>query len=200
MLGGTSYVCLKILNRYCLYDEILIRKGEYKKIFRKIREDPKKLNKTELRECVKGAVAHNYRQLRMAYESDMMYPEAGDFYIGEMEMKRLKSRHKNFNLMNLYRIISLYGENYWLPLFWIFILIFVFSLVYATLTGISMSNMFSMFQISFLTFFQMPPTKMEVSQMQKIPLWIVGLERLTGAVITALFILALRRKFKKTEE
>jgi len=38
-----------------------------------------------------GTVAALYRDLRHNYERKLRYPEAGDFYIGEMEMRRLQT-------------------------------------------------------------------------------------------------------------
>jgi len=50
------------------------------------------------------------------------------------------------------------------------------------------------FENSTAIFFQMPPSN------SKISLLAIPFERLSGLILTALFILALRRKFKKTEE
>jgi hypothetical protein len=154
---------------------------------------------------IREAIAHTYRQLRIAYESSLQYPEAGDFYIGEMEMKRLNAvfRKKsvkngllrdiiqNFSLTAFYKYFSLYGECYWLPLLWMLFAIFGFSFCYYYRYGLCPSQAF---ENSFTTFFQMPPSN------SKIPSWLIAIERLIGGVVTFLFILALRRKFKKTEE
>jgi hypothetical protein len=122
-----------------------------------------------------------------------------------MEMKRLNAvfRKKlvknrllrfliqNFSLTAFYKYLSYYGECYWLPLLWISLIILGFSEFYYYLYGLCPLQAF---ENSFSTFFQMPPSK------PKIPLLAIAVERLLGLIFTALFILALRRKFKKTEE
>ncbi len=62
-----------------------------------------------------------YRKLRINYESKLQYQEAGAFYIGEMEMRRLLLLQNNkrkiisdfeYFFMWLYKFLSDYGENY----------------------------------------------------------------------------------------
>jgi len=55
-----------------------------------------------------------YRQLKKNYEEQRMYGEVGDFHYGEMEMQRLRLPRfwRIFSLLNLYRLLSGYGERY----------------------------------------------------------------------------------------
>ena len=193
----------KFIKRFCLYDEIL-REGKIENILKNIR---KKLDEDRLEQEMElmEAIAQTYRQLRMAYELSLQYPEAGDFYIGEMEMKRLNAvfRKKpiknrllrfliqNFSLTAFYKYFSYYGECYWLPLLWISLIIIGFSAFYYNHYNLTWNQAI---ENSFSTFFQMPPSN------TKIPILAIAVERLLGLIFTALFILALRRKFKKTEE
>jgi len=176
----------RIFRRKAIYDEILIDKGEF--------ED------YEL-------VADVYRRLRASYEKRLQYPYAGDFYIGEMEMKRKNAKFRgkpvknrffrfilqNFSLTAFYKYFSLYGENYWLPLIWVLSTIVFFGYVFK-LIGIHNPWVASM-----LTFFQMPPKYIEAQLESNLLLSTVVIsERLAGVLFMALFVLALRRKFKKT--
>ena len=139
----------------------------------------------------------------------LQYPYAGDFYIGEMEMRRRNAKLfgrrvknkilrffiQNFSLTAFYKYFSLYGENYWLPLVWIFLTIILFGYV------LSLMGIPNPWGASAFTFFQMPPKYVET--LFEFSFWLsmaVLLERLAGVLFTALFVLALRRKFKKTEE
>ena len=180
----------RLFKRKAVYDEILIDKGEYTE------------KDYEL-------VADIYRRLRASYESRLQYPYAGDFYIGEMEMRRRNAKLfgrrvknkilrffiQNFSLTAFYKYFSLYGENYWLPLVWIFLTIILFGYV------LSLMGIPNPWGASAFTFFQMPPKYVET--LFEFSFWLsmaVLLERLAGVLFTVLFVLALRRKFKKTEE
>ncbi len=85
-----------------------------------------------------GAVTQLYRRLRKNYENSYRFAEAGDFFIGEMEMSRLdvKPRFKNekvkmielwlkrnFSFLTIYKYLSLYGESYSRPAILAFIII-----------------------------------------------------------------------------
>jgi len=73
-----------------------------------------------------------YRQLKKNFEGRGSYGEAGDFHYGEMEMRRLSHRwfFRYLSLTSLYKILSGYGEKYWLALFWLFLFLLFFSLAY----------------------------------------------------------------------
>jgi uncharacterized protein YjbI with pentapeptide repeats len=60
-------------------------------------------------------VCSGYRQLKQNYEDNRNYAEAGDFYYGEMEMTRLKLpflRRYLFSWEALYWIVSGYGQRW----------------------------------------------------------------------------------------
>src|SRR5579859_6661235 len=75
-----------------------------------------------------------YRQLRQSHASRVDAPRVGDFYYGEMEMRRLARRGwwglRPF-LENSYRILSGYGERWWLALCWLLVLVVISALFYA---------------------------------------------------------------------
>ncbi len=145
-------------------------------------------------------IAEVYRRLRLNYESKLQHPFAGDFYIGEMEMSRKNVKteepfsrflFENFSLIAFYRYFSLYGENYWLPLMWMFLIIIpIFSFAFFYFYSL---DFVSSIETSILSFFQFPPSENKI----QIPQLILLLERLFGLTFVGLFILALRRRFKK---
>ena len=78
-------------------------------------------------------VAELYRQLRLNLESNRQEIEAGDFYIGQMEMRRQDTSYPWLYRLLLagYRVLAMYGQSYWRPLFWYaFILAPLFALGY----------------------------------------------------------------------
>ncbi|ODS35326.1 MAG: hypothetical protein A7316_04060 [Candidatus Altiarchaeales archaeon WOR_SM1_86-2] len=145
-----------------------------------------------------------YRKLRLNYERNLRFSEAGDFYIGEMEMRRKNARVKNkieYALIIFYNLASHYGESYLRPLYWMFGITFLFALGYAEFNSLNPFNFelgdifrfLGYFGISMSVFFQMPPEYLPYT-------FAITLERLLGALFVALFVLALRRKFKKGGE
>jgi uncharacterized protein YjbI with pentapeptide repeats len=76
-------------------------------------------------------VGQAYRRLRANYEENLQYSEAGDFYIGEMEMRRKAETNilKKVPLL-FYKAISNYGESYYRPLCWIAAILLIFPLVF----------------------------------------------------------------------
>lgn len=140
-----------------------------------------------------------YRDLRYNYEKGLRYAEAGDFYIREMEMKRLGRvpgvglsawLARNFSVISLYRLLSLYGESYGRAGAWIFGSIVAFGALrvgVSALSGpISVASVLEALVASFWAFFQVSATT-----------WIDQLERLWAILVFALFFLALRRRLKR---
>jgi len=87
-------------------------------------------------------VGELYRQLRLNLEPARQEIEAGDFYIGQMDMRRQDTEHFHWSyrwLLGFYRFVALYGESWQRPLVLYFLLGFAFALVYllAGFEGIS---------------------------------------------------------------
>ena len=76
-------------------------------------------------------IAQLCRRLRANYEKNLRYSEAGDFYIGEMEVTRKAEKNifKSFPLV-FYKAISNYGESYYRPLGWIAAILLIFPLLF----------------------------------------------------------------------
>lgn len=148
------------------------------------------------------AVAQLYRRLRRNYEDNYRFAEAGDFFIGEMEIRRLdvninikneKIRNvvlwlkRNVSFLNLYKYLSLYGESYVLPMIWAFAVIISYPMLMYWLFNVSLPQsddfLYTYLRKSAASFFQMQSTY-------------IG-ERIIGFLILGLFFIALKRKFER---
>jgi len=87
-----------------------------------------------------------YRRLQLNFENSKRYGEAGDFYIGVMEMRRRqlaagssliwwrRARQNVLSMIALYRLVSEYGERYTRCLWWMLAVFLLFPALYL-LTG-----------------------------------------------------------------
>jgi uncharacterized protein YjbI with pentapeptide repeats len=71
-----------------------------------------------------------YRHLKQNYESQRDYGRAGDFYYGEMEMKRRQLNPLGQISFWIYRILSGYGESYPRALFWLVVMWLLFAVLF----------------------------------------------------------------------
>ncbi len=156
------------------------------------------------------AVAKLYRRLRWNYENNYKFAEAGDFFRGEMEMRRLIEMQgldvtaifkdekvktielwfkRNFSLLSIYKHLSLYGESYWRPaILGLLVIVFYpatvdlyFRLRYNTPF---FENLYAYpIRESFASFFQLHDTFL--------------IERLIGLILLGLIFIALKRKFER---
>ncbi|MCJ7498312.1 MAG: hypothetical protein MUO78_09320 [candidate division Zixibacteria bacterium] len=153
-------------------------------------------------------VSQVYRRLRANYEENLNYAEAGDFHIGEMEMRR-KGEKNIFNkgIIWLYKLISNYGESYRRPLVWIALLLLVFPLLYM-LVGIvpptqingsqsfeKLKDYWSSFTYS-LSVFSLVRER-PYHTINNLGHILTILESIFSPVLIAFFLLALRRRFKR---
>jgi len=73
-----------------------------------------------------AAVAELYRRLRRNYEVALRYSDAGQFFVGEMEVRKWALspgdgfinwlKRNVFSVLGIYGFISQYGESYWRPI------------------------------------------------------------------------------------
>ncbi len=148
------------------------------------------------------SVAQLYRRLRMNYETNYRFAEAGEFFIGEMEMRRLDVNadinnerirnvvlwfKKNFSLLGLYKYLSLYGESYVLPLIWTSIVIISYPMLMHLFFNASLPQLddflYTYLRTSASSFFQMDNTY-------------IG-ERIIGFPLLGLLFIALKRQFER---
>jgi len=76
-----------------------------------------------------------YRELKQNYEDRRDYERAGDFHCGEKEMRRRNpaTRGALWVFLNLYWVLSRYGERYVRPLVWAGLLFLVSTILYLVL-------------------------------------------------------------------
>ena len=78
-------------------------------------------------------VENTYRDLRRNFEDRRDYAGASEFYVGEMEMRRLRKPRRQRQLLSLealYLHLSTYGENWWKPLVWLIALLILSTTLY----------------------------------------------------------------------
>ena len=167
-------------------------------------------------------IAQVYKRLRANYEENLNYAEAGDFHIGEMEMRR-KGEKNPFNkgIIQLYKLLSNYGESYWRPLlFWILpiLLLFPILFMYSGIEPVAQSQNSYLINYEFdassislnkekvadylksfvysLSVFSLVREKQYRPMNNLGHLWMV-LESIMSPLLIAFFLLALRRRFRR---
>lgn len=212
-----------------LLDDIFKREGyqEYKKLRKKEKKGEELSNdEKELKEIYKEIydpieqtqnkveeLERCYRQIRLIYESQGEYADAGDFYLHEMRVrgKRLKGFLKILHY--LYGIISKYGESVGRAFGWLFAVLissapgFVYKETELSKIGeiISTSNYrpFSSIKHIFSIFSNSIFTGLNYIILGKIEApnilspWQLGIIRVFGLSILTLLLLAIRRRFRR---
>jgi uncharacterized protein YjbI with pentapeptide repeats len=174
------------------------------------------------RRATLGELEQLYRRLQISFENSRRYAEAGDFYIGVMETRRKQLAQENsefwrwlrqnlFSLIAWYRHLSFYGEQYNRTLFWILFIILTFPVIYL-FTGFDYSDTIhantaretigsDFFQdylkafivsINTFTFQRNPSYKLTLGSQL-----VATIESAISATLLALFLLALRRRFRR---
>ena len=172
-------------------------------------------------------IAQLYRRLRANYEENLRYSEAGDFYIGEMEMTR-KAEKNIFKKLPLlfYKAISNYGESYYRPLGWIVVILLIFPLLFmfggiqpVSLDHNNLMEEIIHYRLHFSSIESFLPTAEKISDYYTCFLYSMSafflirdkkyttidnwghtlfvLESILSPVTLAFFLLALRRRFKR---
>jgi uncharacterized protein YjbI with pentapeptide repeats len=153
-------------------------------------------------------IAHLYRQLRANYEENLRYSEAGDFYIGEMEMRR-KAETSFFKKLPiiLYKAISNYGESYYRPLCWILTILLLFPIFFmiagiqpvnheqTTMTAEKIKDYPTSFWYSMSVFSFIREKKCTTINNWGDALFVT--ESILSPIMLAFLLLALRRRFKR---
>lgn len=197
-----------ITKRIMLYDEIF--QAGYK-----CKKD---------REPYHYSVQQLYNQLRLNYERSGRYHEAGDFFVGAMEMRRKGTREKWIirKALTFYKCISLYGERPVRALLWLFVTPFLFLPLYffngvKTKPGIDPSHTinYDLIHSAATTSFWSDLGKTLYFSISNIWLgrtftdlipengWTILIsifENIAGVVLISLFILAMNRKFRRTKD
>ena len=147
-----------------------------------------------------------YRQLMTNYENAGYYSLAGDFYVGAMEMERrvllntIQSQWKGWRGLktslhlgfhNVYRFVSLYGESYWRALIFLVLITAFLGFVYALGLGYGWRGPIEALRVAT---FQRPSAPVKDSVLYVLS---TSFQLLTTVPIATLFILALKRRFRR---
>lgn len=157
------------------------------------------LNVTNKKEDL-AKVEQLYRHLKQNYESQRDYARAGDFYYGEMEMKRRQQSWPKQIPFLLYRWMSDYGESYGRALIVLIAMWLTFALLF-TLIGYSDPTTSDppsfarslIYSAQSMTLFHEPKIVFHSIWGQAVEL----IASILGVIQIALFGLALQRRFKR---
>ena len=170
-----------------------------------------------------------YNQLIKNYEENNRYHEAGDFFAGMMEMRRrmLNEKRRIRVLLWFYRLLSLYGERPSFAFGWLILLWFLFGLIFLHLglvpnvEPINREEPVIIKNVLILDSYIKPSFKSDYLKALNVSLnnltfgrvdadyrvfktdytfLFQGLEIILGAVLISLFILAMNRKFRRTQD
>ena len=172
-------------------------------------------------------IAELYQQMKKNYDDRRDYWTAGDFHYGEMEMKRLSSRrhnrvlrwlHRNLGLTTSYKYASDYGESYRRPAELLGLVLLLFTALYPWagfqmgneekisyekfVEGVGQGNWWDGLALighSLLTTVSVMALQRDVIQALSYP-WgrvLALLELLLTSTLIALFLLAVRRQFRR---
>jgi uncharacterized protein YjbI with pentapeptide repeats len=147
------------------------------------------------------AVAQVYRRLQANYGENYRYCEAADFYIGEQEMvRKAKGKFRRFVCLNfLYKIASNYGESYRRPFAGLVLTLVLFPVVFSFFDlrpNLPEKPLFDLLvdNLGFMTFSR---TGMFDYFPDSFTRFLVITESITFVSLVTLFLLSLRRKFKR---
>lgn len=175
---------LEYNGRKVIVDDIFLRDNSLKEAYY-----------TSYFEPTYNQIAQTYRRLRDNFETARRYSEAGDFFIGEMEILRFYDPSLlNRILYTIYNYLGKYGESIIRPLIWMFISIFTISLLQNASTFIIktplqefMKKIWSSLMNITKAFFPFH----DITGIHEIPI------RLLGSLLLALAFIAIRRRLER---
>lgn len=202
----------KISERQGVYDDYVLDQALSS-------EEPKKalqvLGISDDKNSINGrqeSISAVYKQLRISYEKDLKFSEdAGDFHIAEMELRKSMPKNQNFldsGLLSLYKLLSLYGERWWLPIFWIFFSLLSFS-VFVGISNTPITewgnyywnwNIFpDHLRASALTLLQQATDVKVSGEVEYSKTFIGMIERVVAFILAASLVLGINRKLSRTQ-
>jgi|GEM_PF-1231927 len=151
---------------------------------------------------IKEDVERIAREIRLSYEKYGNYPEAGDYYIAEMDYKREKTSKKPLRpflfwlALSLYKWVSNYGESPSLALGWILGLLGLPWLIIGLIRwqGICQFFNFCGYVLANMIALQAPAQEL-LGEFNCSFLWMV--HKIFGITVITLFLLAIRRRFRR---
>jgi hypothetical protein len=150
---------------------------------------------SHLEPLVRRDVERIAREIRRSYEAYGSYSAAGDYHIAEMEYRRVQAKGLNWFLLWCYRTASQYGESPGRALLSLAVLWASFVFLYLPL-GLHLS------QTPLLSFVSLLPiyTRIQSDMLAQVgggTKFVSILQGLLGASVLTLFLLALRRRFRR---
>jgi hypothetical protein len=151
----------------------------------------------KLPDLVRQDVERIAREIRKFYETYGNYSDAGNYHIAEMDYRRVQAGWpKWFSRLILegYRCLSLYGESPGRALIGLLILWLLFALFYPLL-GLSYGSATS---LSFLSLFPfVSRIQGDAATQSGLVKFVSGFQALVGTSVLTLFLLAIRRRFRR---
>lgn len=152
-----------------------------------------------------------YVQLKRNYEENRDYRDVGDWFYREQEIIRKNLafnrgrviqllRQNIFSLYPWYKYISYYGESYMLPFGWLIVILLLFGFCYydLSLSTLSIPQFWTIgdgIKYSLLTMTFQDTKRFDV--IPELIFFVSVFQKLLSAIIVPLFLLALRRQFKR---
>lgn len=115
----------RAVRRNALYDQLKLEKIQKGEATSTYREFP-----SEGETPTPHLVGELYRQLRLNFEQNRQEIEAGAFYIGQMDMRRMEQGRFGAVGLGIYRFVALYGESFQRPILLYFVLGMCFAVGY----------------------------------------------------------------------
>ncbi|MCJ7546554.1 MAG: pentapeptide repeat-containing protein [Deltaproteobacteria bacterium] len=145
-----------------------------------------------------------YRDLKINHTASGDHERAGDFHYGEKEMRRRNPSSPRMHrfFLNLYRLLSGYGERYAIPLFWAFFILVGSTIGYLAL-GIGMADGLSLGikdWFTVLLYSLQVMTLLRPTELQPIGVAsnaIKVFQSISGPIIIGLFALALKQRLRR---
>jgi hypothetical protein len=156
-----------------------------------------------------SGVSSLYKQLRVIYEGTGDYFRAGDFFFGEMEMRKKEHEEGLFIrlVLFIYRTVSAYGERPVIALRSLILVWLLFGAVYENIKLVPiddhLARNYEYFRGVILSFSNLTLGKVETSYVPAnayFELFLKGAEIIFGVVVLSLFLLAMNRKFRRTKD
>lgn len=148
-----------------------------------------------------------YRQLKRNYEERRDYERVGDFHYGEKEMRRKNKQTPVANrfFLNLYWIVSGYGERYLRPLFSAAIVLIGSTFLYLRLGIYPKSGTIALQLNSLSHWARVTHYGLRIMTLLKsddlVPSqeasWVNTIQSIFGPILIGLFVLALRQRLKR---
>lgn len=171
--------------------EICHNKYRSNKLWDEYSADKDKDDATKFRQ-----IENIYRQLKKNFDDKKDNQTADDFYVGEMEMRKIalekEGRFKNFGrliFLYFYRCISYYNSRPFQASIWLIAIIIVFPFIFWLQYDFLIAS-----QISFAGAIPLIKSPIEIKGAFW---WIYSIETIISSIVWALLILSIRQKFKR---